>query len=275
MCYRYSGDPMERSVIMGRDSSEPTRSSPSVGESGAREDSVATSLAELRKIQTERFTKEAEEERQKVEEAARREAELLRKRHEEEEEQGRKAEEERRRAEATEQAQARLLDVEKRLAAREGELRHEFDLEREQIRREATHEIRMKLWRIVGLSIGVALCLVVFLGGVAYRAISEREDARGAMLQVTARALIKQQELRRQLDERAKAFERANRELGELRAKLSYVETQRAQTETRLSAKPRAKIASPRQPAPDRAPGRKGAGIQIQSTDDPLGGLSQ
>lgn len=173
---------------------------------------VEQSLSEIKQLEEERRVREAEEERLRFE-AAENERQERERKQQEDKEARRLAAEERKRAEAAAQDRASFLDVERRLAAREHELRNEFDMERDRIRVQAVREAKLAPWKIAGPVIGIAIFAVLAAALLILSARSERDLARQAAMQTAAAGSERNRELTRRLEAAESARANLQREL--------------------------------------------------------------
>lgn len=189
-------------------------------DTGQESNAVVDSLSEIRRLEEERLAHEAETERLRLE-AAENERLAHERSRREEKETRRLAAEDRRREEAAAQDRASLLDVNRRIAAREHELRTEFDLERDRIRVQAASDAKLAPWKIAGPAIGAAVLVMVVAALLVTSARSERDLARQAVVQTAAAGTQRNRELVLRLQASENARANLQRELDRIAASVT------------------------------------------------------
>lgn len=248
---------------------------PAIGQPGTE---TRESLAALRTIEEHRLADEAAAERARREREAAERAEAERRDRETAAERARQADVEameRRRADVAAAERARLLDVDRRLAERERELRQEFELERArmaaELARAQADSASLGGWLVRrGLIVAVVGALIVAAGGWwlkqrVRREITMERVLAAAMERTRCEAQLKP--LRRNSEEHAARTAQLDRELIDARDRASRAETRVLELE-RAPTRPRPTRAAIK-PARPSAPNR----IETDASDDPLGDL--
>lgn len=248
-----------------------------------RENSVLTSLRDLRRIEDERV-KQEEQEEQKRQDAAQQAREAAEARvREAAEAKAREEADARARAEAERQRQDREERIRIEETERKARIEAQMKLEQERLRLEAMHGKKGFPWHIVGPIIGVFVLGLVVFGFVAYR---NKEEARKRDF------LLAQQEQRLAQEKAANealAAQQAQsqRHINELMDQLKSAKTdaERAALEKSLEderSRAAQRVAGPRTSTPKTEPAktatpewRQKGGIKLDNLDDPTGGIKE
>lgn len=244
---------------------------PSVAPVGRRETSVRTSLHELQRIEEERLRLEEEAERATEALADREREETERRGREEAAERARQTEAEateRRRVEAAATERARLLDVDRRVADRERELRAEFALERARLIGERDRPTSGTPRALI------AVITVIALVSVTLAVVTELRVRRvdQANVRVLANAERLSRDIRAIETTGATIAQRTavlDRELTETRERAARAEARVLELERAPAARTRPARAATTPPRPTKPPQ-----ISPDVSDDPLGDLA-
>lgn len=241
-----------------------------------REDSVKTSLDDLREIEEKRLREEAEQEdRLRLEAEARMRADEERRRAEEE---IRWAEEARAAEAARAEAQrARLLDVDARLCEQEKRLRGAFALEAVRIREDAMREAKRRPHRTIvfvsGMATIIAICVLAVL--MVREGMRSHADELHFKDAAASRVAQFEKELRAERSAHADTRERYRRAQAELNRRGEKIEALEAGArKTGMVWRPPARKSSVIETRSSASPHfqQKGS-IQVDTTQDPLGPL--